>query len=105
MCGYTVYFTVAYVANWYNQNRIIMVPTNKLRPNPLDEFSDPKIGPSPERLSYHRNYILQHGTVEEPLEVLDMGNYYEISGGHHRWLAAQQAGLEKVPVKILPQSE
>lgn len=39
--------------------------------------------------------------IQEPILVREVAGEYEIVNGHHRWLAAQQAGLTEVPVKVL----
>jgi len=43
--------------------------------------------------------IREHGVVV-PLEVIPMGDYYEIVHGHRRFFAAQVAGLKHVPCLI-----
>jgi len=76
--------------------------TNKLVGNPADEFMNPKIGPSNTALSKHMKYIQQNGKIDEPILVKKLTNgTYEIQNGHHRWLAAQKMGLNKVPVKVM----
>ncbi len=74
---------------------------NELHPNPLDEFSNPKIGPSDLAVSKYIRKINETGKISEPIIVqkLSTGGY-EIINGHHRWLAAIKRGLENVPIKI-----
>jgi len=78
------------------------LPIDKIKANPLDDFSDPKVGPSFERLRQHRDYIHQHGTIIKPIDVIKLeGGYYQIVDGHHRWLAAKQAGLKIISVRVI----
>lgn len=72
------------------------VDISKIKPNAYDEFSNPKIGPSQSALSKHKKYISEHGKIDEPILVKNLGNgNYEIINGHHRWEAARQMGLKK----------
>ena len=74
---------------------------NELHANPLDEFSDPKIGPNDAAVSKYMKQIRQDGQISEPIEVQKLtSGGYEIVNGHHRWLAAIKSGLEEVPIKI-----
>ncbi|WP_445671486.1 ParB N-terminal domain-containing protein [Paenibacillus sp. FSL R7-0302] len=43
----------------------------------------------------------KNGTIQITIlvRILDNGTM-EIVGGHHRWWAAQQAGLKSVPIKV-----
>jgi hypothetical protein len=77
------------------------ISPNKLSPNPNDPFSDPNVGPSHDALHYHREYILQHGTTDGPIYVQETAEGYQIIDGHHKWLAALQAGLEKVRIEVI----
>ncbi|MBQ4521835.1 MAG: ParB N-terminal domain-containing protein [Lachnospiraceae bacterium] len=74
---------------------------NDLHANPLDEFSNPRIGPSESAVAKYMKEINTTGKLSKPIEVqkLSTGGY-EIVNGHHRWLAAQKVGLEKVPIQI-----
>ena len=74
---------------------------NDLHANPLDEFSNPRIGPSDSAVAKYIKEINTTGRLSTPIEVqkLSTGGY-EIVNGHHRWLAAQKAGLKRVPIKI-----
>lgn len=74
---------------------------NELYANPLDEFSNPCVGPCESKVSKYIKEINQTGTLSNPIEVqklVDGG--YEIINGHHRWLASIKAGLKKVPIRI-----
>ena len=74
---------------------------NDLHANPLDEFSNPRIGPSDSAVAKYVEEINTTGGLSTPIEVqkLSTGGY-EIVNGHHRWLAAQKVGLETVPIQI-----
>ena len=74
---------------------------NDLYANPLDEFSNPKIGPSDSAVAKYVREINTTGGLSTPIEVqkLSTGGY-EIVNGHHRWMAAQKVGLERVPIQI-----
>lgn len=89
---------------WLQRPRSI--DPRKLVPNPNDTFSHPRPpeGASPARLHYHREYILQHGKIDTSqgrILVKPIPGGYQIENGHHRWWAAIQAGLKKVPIEIL----
>lgn len=74
---------------------------NELYANPLDEFSNPKIGPCESAVSKYIKQINQTGKLTNPIEVQKLADGgYEIVNGHHRWLAAKRTGLEKVPIRI-----
>jgi len=75
---------------------------NNLHANPLDEFSNPKIGPSESAVAKYIKEINTTGTLSKPIEVQKLASGgYEIVNGHHRWLAAIKVGLDKVPIKIM----
>ena len=77
------------------------VDINELHANPLDEFTNPKIGPCESAVSKYIKEIHQTGKLKEPIEVQKLAaGGYEIVNGHHRWEAAIRAGLEKVSVRI-----
>ncbi len=69
---------------------------NDLHANPLDEFSNPRIGPSDSAVSRYMKEINTTGRLSEPIEVqkLSTGGY-EIVNGHHRWLSAQKLVWKK----------
>ncbi len=88
-------------ANFWERLTVRKVSPNELKANPLDDISNPKIGPSDTALSKHMKYIAQNGSIDGPIEVQKLSDGgYEIVNGHHRWLAAQKAGLKKVPISI-----
>ncbi|MDP2300069.1 MAG: ParB/RepB/Spo0J family partition protein, partial [Actinomycetota bacterium] len=43
--------------------------------------------------------------VLQPIVVRPLGNEYQIIAGERRWRAAREAGLEKVPVRVMICSE
>ena len=74
---------------------------NDLYANPLDEFSNPRIGPSDSAVAKYIKEINTTDRLSTPIEVQKLStDGYEIVNGHHRWLAAQKAGLERVPIQI-----
>ena len=74
---------------------------NDLHANPLDEFSNPRIGPSDSAVAKYIKEINTTGKISTPIEVQKLlTGGYEIVNGHHRWLAAQKAGLKRVPIRI-----
>ncbi len=83
------------------------VACNVLHPNPEDEFSMPKVGPSFKIISeyesaFRRNEQLNMESTEEPLIVEKMHpDGYMIINGHHRWAAYYRLGRKKVPVSIV----
>ena len=83
------------------------VDCNKIHPNPEDEFSMPKVGPSFKIISeyesaFRRNEQLNMESTEEPLIVEKMyPDGYMIINGHHRWAAYYRLGRKKVPVSIV----
>lgn len=73
-----------------------------INPNPLDEFSNPKIGPNESAVSKYIKEINTNGTISESIEVQKLASGgYEIVNGHHRWLAAIKTGLKNVPINIV----
>lgn len=79
-----------------------------LHPNPLDEFSIEDIGPNWEIVSDYEKSIrfnISHNLniiFEDPLIAvkLDKGGYMLLNG-HHRWIAAINQRVKKVPVKVV----
>ncbi len=79
-----------------------------LHPNPQDEFSMDNIGPNWTIIGDYEKTIRQrisHGMSEifdEPLIAvrLDKGGYMLLNG-HHRWIAAVNQRVRKVPVKVV----
>ncbi len=82
------------------------LPINKLHPNPEDEFCIPEVGPN---YTIIRNYeehfreciALDNYAFDEPLVVEKVRpDGYMLLNGHHRWAAARNVGMKKVPCKI-----
>ncbi len=72
-----------------------IVPISSLKPNPAQprtEFDESKINKLAE--SIRANGIIQ------PITVRPARNGFEIVAGERRWRAAQQAGLETVPISV-----
>lgn len=73
----------------------------KIYANPLDEFSNPKIGSSESAISKYIKQINQSGKIVDPVIVQKLtAGGYEIVNGHYRWAEAKKTGLKKVPIKI-----
>ena len=92
------------------------LPVKKLHPNPYDEFCDPKIGPNEgivrQYVETFRRLMVNGGIsydaqkasfiTLEPICVQKIRpEGYMILNGHHRWLAALQAGIPEIPVRIV----
>ncbi len=93
------------------------VKCGKLYPNPNDEFCFPEIGPNEEIVSrYEKAFrtiredpdasrFLDSG-AGEPLDVQKIHpDGYMILNGHHRWIAAVRAGIDRLPVRIINLTE
>lgn len=82
------------------------LPTNKLHPNPVDEFSWDSTGPNFEIVSNYveqirYNLSLELPMFEEPIIVEKIKpDGYMLINGHHRWFAAIRAQVPKVMVRI-----
>ena len=94
-------------ANILFRIKTLEISPKKLHPNPEDEFSMDKFGPNWEIVSNYENDIRlrePHGLTlfDEPIIVvkLDKGGYMLLNG-HHRWMAALNVGVKKVPVKVV----
>lgn len=82
-----------------------------LHPNPDDEFSDPKIGPNDQIVSDYVQNIsndLKYGrlkaVLDEPLIIegrRPRRYQYMLLNGHHRWMAANRIGIQRVKVRIV----
>ncbi|MBP3199725.1 MAG: ParB N-terminal domain-containing protein [Butyrivibrio sp.] len=89
-------------ASFWERIRTKTAKVGDINPNPLDEFSNPKIGPNESAVSRYIKEINTNGTISEPIEVQKLSSGgYEIVNGHHRWLAAIKTGLKDVPIKIV----
>ena len=85
------------------------LPPEKLHPNPDDEFTHPDVGPNMGIIS---NYVAKIKDAllkqqppldpDDPLIVEKMfPRGYMLLNGHHRWAAAKQMSLKKVPVELV----
>lgn len=89
-------------ASLWERIRTKTAKVGDINPNPLDEFSNFKIGPNESAVSRYIKEINTNGTISEPIEVQKLSSGgYEIVNGHHRWLAAIKTGLKEVPIKIV----
>jgi ParB family chromosome partitioning protein len=61
----------------------------------------PRIYFNPEKIEELTQSIKKNGIIQPIIVRPDKGNNYEIIAGERRWLAAQKAGLHKVPVVVL----
>ena len=86
-----------------------LVKTEKIHPNPDDEFCMPEIGPNYEIITHYgeaiRDAQLKHRDATmfaDRLTVEKMSpDGYMILNGHHRWAACHRQGMEKIPVRIV----
>lgn len=83
------------------------VDPKKLHPNPFDEFSMDNIGPNWNIVGDYEKSIRQNikkgvDIFEDPLTAvrLDKGGYMLLNG-HHRWMAALNLRLKKIPIKLV----
>ena len=89
-------------ASFLERIRTKTAKVSDINPNPLDEFSNPKISPNESAVSKYIKEINTNGTISEPIEVQKLASGgYEIVNGHHRWLAAIKTGLKDVSIKIV----
>jgi ParB family transcriptional regulator, chromosome partitioning protein len=80
---------------------LLELPVSLIKPNP----SQPRTSFDPEALAALAVSIETSGVVQ-PLLVRPLADgSYELVAGERRWRAAQQAGLEKVPVVARDQAE
>lgn len=70
-------------------------PVEKIRPNP----DQPRKTMEPAALETLAESIREKGVLQ-PLVVREVGEFYEIVAGERRWRAAQQAGVNTIPVVI-----
>ena len=89
--------------------RIIVRQTacKNIHPNPEDEFSMEKVGPSYRIISEYetkfRNSLrMDKQPIDDPLMVEKLRPHgYMLLNGHHRWAAAMRCNIKKVPIKII----
>lgn len=85
----------------------VKMRTKDLLPGDIksDVFNDPSIGPKYSVLHEKREFFISNQNNVEPLQtslikVRWTPEGYEILNGHHEWLAAKQANIQKVKVTI-----
>lgn len=85
----------------------INIATQKLHPNPEDEFSMEDIGPNWNIIGDYEKSIRQNllhnlDMFDDPLIAvrLDKGGFM-ILNGHHRWMACVNLRIPKIPVRIV----
>lgn len=83
---------------------------SNLHPNPVDEFCDPKIGPSYRIISEYEKKILEarkhpYGDMDEKSYPIIIEKMYPegfiIVNGHHRWAASMRLQRRSIPVKVV----
>ena len=80
-----------------NQTEITSLPIAKVEPR-LDQ---PRKSFDEEAMDDLISSIREHGVIQ-PLTVRPLdGGYYQIIAGERRWRAAREAGLDRVPVKVI----
>lgn len=83
------------------------LPIHMLHPNPEDEFCHLDVGPNYEIVRNYADQILiaQHQgnpLFEDSLVCMKISTGgYMLLNGHHRWLAAYQSGIKRLPVQIV----
>jgi ParB family chromosome partitioning protein len=75
--------------------RLLEIAVEQIRPNPRQ----PRDHFDPAAIESIAASLKQHGVLQ-PLVVRSVGDGYELIAGERRWRAAQQAGLERVPVVV-----
>jgi ParB family chromosome partitioning protein len=71
------------------------IALDRIRPGPFQ----PRSVFEPESLAELANSIREQGVIQ-PIVVRPVGDTFEIIAGERRWRAAQQAGLEDIPVIV-----
>jgi ParB family chromosome partitioning protein len=74
---------------------LLEVEPARIDPNP----DQPRQHIDPDKLAELADSMREQGIVQ-PLVVRKLGSRYQLIAGERRWRAAQQAGLEKVPVVV-----
>jgi len=94
-------------ASWLERFFVRKARTEKLHPNPDDEFCDPAVGPNSRIIAEYvqtivRTKSLQPSGYEDPIVVEKVRpDGYMILNGHHRWAAALQTGFNPLPISIV----
>jgi ParB family chromosome partitioning protein len=71
------------------------LPVDKIQPGPFQ----PRSVFEPEALQELADSIREQGVIQ-PIMVRQVGSNFEIIAGERRWRAAQQAGLDEIPVIV-----
>lgn len=74
-------------------DQILFIALSDLRPHP----KNPRLSPNQELVDQIAAQLIKGFDSAHALLVRPMDGYYEIVSGHHRTLAAKQAGLSEVP--------
>lgn len=78
-----------------------------IHPNPEDEFSMDKVGPSYKIISEYEAKFrdakrMDRNPIDDPLMVEKLRPHgYMLLNGHHRWAAAMRCNIKTVPIKII----
>ena len=94
-------------ASGFERRFVKSLPCSSLHPNPDDEFCMESVGPSFRIIGeyekrFRHDLELEINPFDEPLIVEKMRpNGYLLLNGHHRWAAAMNVGMKKVPVSIV----
>lgn len=102
------YNGVAFVvkASWFECLTKNYALCKTLHPNPADEFTMPRIGPSYRIISEYESKFRSLSTAyirdEDPIIIEKMHpDGYMIINGHHRWAAYYRLGIDPVHVKLV----
>ncbi|MDZ4167504.1 MAG: ParB/RepB/Spo0J family partition protein [Coriobacteriia bacterium] len=79
---------------------VLELPITSVAPNP----HQPRTAMDETQISELADSIKKVGVLQ-PIVVRPLGNEYQIIAGERRWRAAREAGLEKVPVRVMICSE
>ncbi len=79
---------------------VLELPITSVAPNP----NQPRTAMDETHISELADSIKKVGVLQ-PIVVRPIGNEYQIIAGERRWRAAREAGLEKVPVRVMICSE
>ncbi|MDO8880430.1 MAG: ParB/RepB/Spo0J family partition protein [Coriobacteriia bacterium] len=79
---------------------VLELPIASVEPNP----HQPRTTMDETHISELADSIKKVGVLQ-PIVVRPIGNEYQIIAGERRWRAAREAGLEKVPVRVMMCSE
>ncbi|MGV8084086.1 MAG: ParB/RepB/Spo0J family partition protein [Coriobacteriia bacterium] len=98
--GLSALIPSAYQESQANAGEVYELATNMICPNP----DQPRTDITEEGIAELADSISKVGLLQ-PIIVRPYGDTYQIIAGERRWRAAQQAGLEVVPVRVLAKTE